>query len=100
MQGQHIDFQADANVGNHVFIVVVGYAVFCKRFVRVQHGDRLHMDECGVKGAVRVQVRRVKFLNNGAKYIIGGILVRVQKNLVVTVLGIVQVEVDLDFLGH
>ena len=78
MQGQHIDFQTDANVGNHVrIIIVVGYAVFHKRFVRVQYGARLHVDERGIQSAVRVQVRRVKFLNNGGDYIMGGVLVRI-----------------------
>jgi len=57
------------------------------------------MDECGIQGAVRVQVRRVKLLNDGGNDAIGSVLVRVQKNLVVAVPGIVQVEVDLDFLG-
>ena len=80
MQWQHIDFQADANVFI-VCIILVGccgcYAVFGIRFVRIQYGARLHVEERGFHGAVRVQMRRVKFVNNGGNDSMGGVLARI-----------------------
>lgn len=97
MQRQHIDFQANANVGNNVFIV--GYAIFRKRFVWIYYGARPHVDERGFNGAIRVQVRRIKLLKNGGNDIMGCVLVRIYWHLVVAVSGIVQVEIYLHALS-
>ena len=46
-QRQHIDSESDADVGNRASVVAgIGYySVFRKRFVRVQHGPRVHVDK-------------------------------------------------------
>jgi hypothetical protein len=77
-----------------------GYSVFCIRFVRMQYSARLHVDEGGSFSAVRVQVRRVKLLKNGGNDATNGVLVRMYYHLKVAVLGVVQVKIDLHFLGH
>jgi hypothetical protein len=79
MQGQHVDFEPDANVFIDWigFIGGCGYAVFGIRFVRIQYGSRLHVEERGFHGAIRVQMRRVKPLKNGGNDIMGGVLVRI-----------------------
>jgi len=93
-----MDSEPDANVGNGNRAYI--YAVFCIRFVRMQYSARLHVDEGGSFSAVRVQVRRVKLLKNGGNDATNGVLVRMYYHLEVAVLGIVQVKVDLHFLGH
>jgi len=68
--------------------------------VRIQYGSRLHVEKRGLKRAIRVQMRWVKFLKNGGYDAAWTVLMRVQQDLVVAVFGMVQIEVDLHFLGH
>jgi hypothetical protein len=75
-QRQHIDFQPDANV--FIDCIVMVDAVFGECFVRIQHSARLHVEERGFHGAVRVQMRRIKLVKNGGNDGMGGgFLVRI-----------------------
>lgn len=81
-------------------VIAFTYAVFGKCFIRVQRGALAHVDERGVGRAVRVQMRWIKLLKHGGNDAVRTLLVRVDRDLVVAVLRIVQVEIGLHFLTH
>lgn len=91
-----VNFKSNANVRSFIW-TAWNNAILSKRFVRVQRGSLSHIDEHGVRCAVRMQVWRIQPLKNGHNDAVWSVLVRNNPCFIVAVCWMVQVEVHLHF---